>query len=36
MYKTGHVNLVIPGAWPFLPKGHNFNNLGRDPLDNYT
>ena len=25
---------MIPGAGFFLPQGHNFNNFGREPLDN--
>ena len=31
--KYANVNHVTPGAGPFfLPKGHNWNKLGRGPL----
>jgi len=30
--KLIHENLIIPGVWLFLSRGHNLNKLGKGPL----
>ena len=34
--RFSYEKLISPGVCPFLARGHNFNKLGRRPLDDAT